>query len=269
MENVGLRAQRSKCQFGVHSVSFLGHRIDGEGVHPLPDKVNAIKKVPTPQKVRQLKSYLGLLSYYSKYLPDLSSVLAPLYQLLCKNTKWRWSEVESKAFEHSKNLLTSETLLVHWNPSLPLVLSCDASEVGIGAVLAHRYPDGSERPIAYTSRSLSKSEKNYAQLEKEGLSCVFGIKKFHMYLIGHHFKLYTDHKPLLALLLDLPLHKLLLAFADGRYSCLHMNTTWSSEILSHMPMLMLSADSPYLCVLQKESNHLRSYYSWITYQIHL
>ena len=200
LEKAGLRAQRSKCQFGVHSVSFLGHRIDGEGVHPLPDKVNAIKNAPTPQNVRQLKSYLGILSYYSKYLPNLSSTLAPLYQLLCKNTKWRWSEVESKAFEHSKSLLTSESLLVHWNPSLPLVLSCDASEVGIGAVLAHQYPDGSERPIGYASRSLSKSERNYSQLEKEGLSCVFGIKRFHMYLIGHHFKLYTDHKPLLALL---------------------------------------------------------------------
>ena len=193
LEKAGLRAQRSKCQFGVHSVSFLGHRIDGEGVHPLPDKVNAIKNAPTPQNVRQLKSYLGILSYYSKYLPNLSSTLAPLYQLLCKNNKWRWSEVESKAFEHSKSLLTSESLLVHWNPSLPLVLSCDASEVAIGAVLAHRYPDGSERPIGYASRSLSKSERNYSQLEKEGVSCVFGIKRFHMYLIGHHFKLYTDH----------------------------------------------------------------------------
>lgn len=96
LEKVGLRAKRSKCQFGVHSVLFLGHRIDSEGVHPLPDKVNTIKKAPTPQNVRQLKSYLGLLSYYSKYLPNLSSVLAPLYQLLCKNIKWRWSEVESK-----------------------------------------------------------------------------------------------------------------------------------------------------------------------------
>ena len=97
-------------------------------------------------------------------------------------------------------MLTSDTLLVHWNPSLPLVLSWYASEVGIGAVLAHKYPDGSERPIAYASCSLSTSEKNHTQLEKEGLSCVFGVKMFHMYLIGHHFKLYTDHQPLLALL---------------------------------------------------------------------
>ena len=104
------------------------------------------------------------------------------------------------AFHQSKELLTSTNLVTHYDPSLPLTLACDASAYGIGAVLAHRMPDGLERPVGYVSRTLTNAEQNYSQLEKEGLSCVFGIKKFHNYLFGRHFELVTDHKPLLGLL---------------------------------------------------------------------
>ena len=103
------------------------------------------------------------------------------------------------AFEASKELLTSAPLLVHFNPELELTLACDASAYGIGAVLSHKMPDGSEKPIGFASRSLSETEKKYPQIEKEGLACVFGVKKFHPYLYGHHFNLITDHKPLLTL----------------------------------------------------------------------
>ncbi len=100
----------------------------------------------------------------------------------------------------SKELLISHNLLIHFDSSLPLVLACDASQYGIGAVLAHRIPDGSERPIGYASRTLNLAEKNYSQLEKEGLACIFDVKRFYSYLFGHSFKLITDHKPLLGLL---------------------------------------------------------------------
>ena len=83
---------------------------------------------------------------------------------------------------------------------MDIVLACDASSYGVGAVLAHRMPDGSEQPVGYASRTLSPAERNYSQLEREGLACVFGIKRFHAYLFGHSFELVTDHKPLLALL---------------------------------------------------------------------
>ena len=200
LERSGLRAKKSKCLFMASSVSYLGHKIDAEGLHPLPDKLQAVKAAPTPRNVSELKSYLGLLTYYGKFLPNLSTRLQPLYQLLAKDCQWKWAKAQEKAFQESKNLLQSSQLLVHFDPQLPLILACDASAFGIGAVLAHRMPDGSEKPIGYASRTLNKAERNYSQLEKEGLSCVFGVKHFYSYLFGHLFELITDHKPLLGLL---------------------------------------------------------------------
>ena len=195
----GLRAKKDKCKFMVTSVTYLGHKIGAEGIHPLPEKVEAIKKAPNPTCVTELKAYLGLLTYYCKFLPNVATVVAPLYRLLRQDVPWQWSGDEERAFRRSKDLLTSSQLLVHFDPKLRVVLACDASAYGIGAVLAHRFSDGTEKPIAYASRTLSKAERNYSQLEKEGLACVYGVKKFHTYLFGHPFELITDHKPLLSL----------------------------------------------------------------------
>ena len=130
----------------------------------------------------------------------MADVLAPLYKLLRKDVQWQWTDTEEKAFQASKELLPSDSLLVHFNPDLDLLLMCAASSYGIGAVLAHHMPDGSERPIGYASCSLSAAQRNYSQLEREALALVFGVKRFHSFLFGHHFELVTDHQPLLALL---------------------------------------------------------------------
>ena len=195
-----LRIKKPKCKLMARSVHYLGHVIDSEGLHPLPEKVEAIVNAPTPQNVTELKSYLGLLTYYGKLLPNLSSRLTPLYQLLRKNETWKWTDAQDRAFNESKELLTSSLFLVHFNSELPLLLACDASAYGIGAVLAHRMSDGTEKPIAYASCTLNSAERGYSQLEKEGLSLVFGVKRFYPYLFGHSFTLVTDHKPLLGLL---------------------------------------------------------------------
>ena len=200
LEEVGLRAKREKCQFMLSSVPYLGYQIDERGLHPLPEKVKAIVEAPSPRNTQELKSYLGLLTYYCKFLPNLSTRLAPLYKLLRKGQPWHWRSKQKRAFKESKKLLTSAEFLVHFDPKLKLVLACDASAYGIGAVLAHRFPDGSERPIGYASRTLTQAERNYSQIEREGLACIFGVKRFHSYLFGHHFELITDHKPLLALM---------------------------------------------------------------------
>ncbi|XP_033637865.1 uncharacterized protein K02A2.6-like [Asterias rubens] len=200
LQSAGLRLKQEKCKFFAPEVVYLGHRINATGLHPTMEKVQAIKDAPVPRNVTELKSYLGILNYYAKFLPNLSSLIAPLHCLLRKDTRWSWDTAQDKAFRESKELLVSAQVLVHYNPEKELVLSCDASPYGVGAVLANRMADGTEHPIAYASRSLSPPERNYSQLDKEGLAMVFGVKKFHQYVYGRKFVISTDHKPLLGLL---------------------------------------------------------------------
>ena len=183
----------------VPAVEYLGHRIDASGVHTTSQKVEAILQAPAPQNPQQLQSFLGLLHYYGKFLPNLSTLLYPLNQLLKSNVKWRWSDCCQQAFQLAKEKLASAPVLAHYDPSQQLKLAADASHYGIGAVISHTYSDGSEKPIAYASRTLSNAEKNYAQVDKEALALVFGVQKFHNYLYGRQFVLVTDHKPLVTL----------------------------------------------------------------------
>ena len=201
LETAGVRLKQSKCAFMKSEVEFLGHRVTRHGVQPTEDKVRAVSRAPTPTNVSQLRSFLGLMNYYSRFLPNLSSTLAPLYLLLQKSSyaSWFWGTEQQKAFESAKAQLSSDTLLVYYCGDKPLLLSCDASSYGLGAVLSHRMEDGSEKPIAYASRTLAPAEKRYAQIEKEGLAIVFGVTKFRQYLLGREFTIISDHKPLLSL----------------------------------------------------------------------
>lgn len=200
LQSAGLRLRREKCSFMQKSCTYLGHYLDREGIHPTNDKVLAILNAPRPEDDTKLRSFLGLINYYHKFLKNLSFVLAPLHELLQKGAKWAWTDRHTQAFNQAKNLLLSSQVLVHFNPKLPLVLGCDASPYGVGAVLSHQMPDGMDKPIAYASRTLAPAEKNYAHLEREGLSIIFGLTKFHKYLYGRDFIIQTDHKPLLGLL---------------------------------------------------------------------
>ena len=162
LEQAGMRLKKNKCAFLLLQVDYLGHRISHSGLHPTEEKVRAIVEAPVPHNVSQLKSFLGMLNYYSKFLSNLSTVLAPLYNLLQKNAVWQWGTAQQTAFSEAKKLLVSSKVLVHFDADKPLFLSCDASPYGVGAVLSHKLDDGLEHPAAYASRSLMPAERKYS-----------------------------------------------------------------------------------------------------------
>ena len=141
----------------------------------------------------------GLVNYSNRFLPNLSTMLAPLHQLLWKQARWNWTTDCSTAFEKVKRLIASELVLTHFTPDRPLVLSCDASAYGLGVLLSHNGPGG-ERPIAFASQTLADSEQKYSPMEKEELALVWGIKRLEQYLLGNQFSLITDHQPLASIL---------------------------------------------------------------------
>ena len=194
LEEAGLRLKREKCTFIADEVVYLGHKIDQHGLHPIEDKVEAIQKARAPENVLELQAFLGLLNYYGRFLANLSTVLAPLHNLLCKGQKWFWGSQQQRSFQRAKELLLSAKVLAHYDPSKRILLQCDASNYGLGVVLSHVMEDGTERPVGFASRTLNAAEKNYSQLDKEGAAVMFALKKFHKHLYGRSFEIITDHK---------------------------------------------------------------------------
>ncbi|BHF75306.1 hypothetical protein SprV_0501840200 [Sparganum proliferum] len=199
VQEYGFRLRADKCQFFLDSIKYLGFVFDVNGRHPDPENIRPIQRMPAPKNVSQLRSFLGLISYYSAFLPSLHDARAPPNRLLQKDAPWCWSPDCEKAFAQLKSMLSSDLLLTHYDPTLPIVVAADASNHGVGAVISHTFPDGSEKAIMHASRTLTPAEKNYGQIEKEALALVFAVKKFHKLLYGRHFTLLTDHKPLLSI----------------------------------------------------------------------
>nr|XP_028571635.1 uncharacterized protein K02A2.6-like [Podarcis muralis] len=198
-QDAGLKVKKEKCQLGVPEVEFLGFLINADGIHPTPAKVKAIHSAPPPRCKQELQSFLGLLNFYHSFIPHKAATAEPLHQLLNKKAPWIWGCAQDTAFNAVKHLLSSDSVITHFNETKPVVLACDVSPYGIGAVLSHQLPDGREAPIEFYSRTLSSTECNYAQIDKEALAVVAGVNKFHNYIYGRHFTIVTDHKPLLGL----------------------------------------------------------------------
>ena len=196
----GLRLNIQKCVFMQDRLEYCGHILTKDGVQQSPDKIAAIVNAPAPTNVTQLRSILGLINFYRAHLPNVSTVLNPLNRLLKKNFKWCWNEECERAYAHVKQMIAADNCLMHFDPSLPLLLATDAGPDGIGCVMSNRLPAGDERPIFFASRTLTKAEQGYSQLDREGLAIVWSVKKMSDFLMGRHFTLITDNKPIAAIL---------------------------------------------------------------------
>lgn len=195
LREANLKLKLKKCKFGLKRITFLGHLITSEGVAPDPDKVKAITEIAEPTKVEELRSFLGLASYYRKFIRGFSEVAAPLTALLHQGTKFCFDQNCKNSFLKLKDLLVSSPILVYPDFSNEFTITTDASCLGLGAVLSQQR-DCAEHPVHYASRTLLKSEKNYTITELEALGVVWAVKYFRQYLAGKHFTIVTDHAAL-------------------------------------------------------------------------
>ncbi|XP_011883701.1 PREDICTED: uncharacterized protein K02A2.6-like, partial [Vollenhovia emeryi] len=202
MREYNFYLSKEKCELCRPHVEFLGHILSEKSIHTDPNKIAAIEIIQRPQNVTELKSFLGLVNFYNKFVPNFASFCEPLYRLTRNEVEWQWTSKCETAFNRVKSTLSGAPILTNFDPDLAIGISCDASSIGVGSVLFHRCQEGGkmiERPIAFASRVLSAAEKNYSQIEKEGLAIICALKKFYRYLCGRRFILITDHKPLLSM----------------------------------------------------------------------
>ena len=189
-----MKLNRDKCEFRKSSISYVGHVLTGQGCKPDPEKVRAVKEMPPPTNVKELQTLLGFVQYLAKFIANMSDITAPLRQLLEKDIQWHWDLEQQSAFDLLKDEMTNAPVLRFYDPKKQLVLSVDASSKGLGSVLLQE-----GQPIAYASRALTKSQQNYAQIEKETLAITFGCRKFHQYVYGREVIVESDQKPLQAI----------------------------------------------------------------------
>lgn len=189
------KIQMDKSEFLKLETAYLGHVISKDGIKPNPDKINAIQKYPMPKTPKEIKQFLGLLGYYRKFIPDFARITKPMTKCLKKTNKITFDTDYTNSFEKCKTLLTNDPILQYPDFNKEFILTTDASNLAIGAVLSQG-PVGSDKPICYASRTLNDSEINYSTIEKELLAIVWATKYFRPYLFGRKFKILTDHKPL-------------------------------------------------------------------------
>jgi len=194
-DKAGLKLNNEKCKFGFEKLPLFGYIVDKNGIKPDPEKTLAIKNYPKPLNIKQVRSFLGLCSYYRKFIKGFSNIAHPLNDLTKKEEAFEWKQQQEDAFRNLKDVLSNPPVLRHYNPQSKTLLHTDASNIGLGAVLVQN-DDGTERVISYASRTLLPAEKNYTTTEKECLAVLWAITKFRPYLYGRPFSVMTDHHAL-------------------------------------------------------------------------
>ncbi|EGT42489.1 hypothetical protein CAEBREN_28442 [Caenorhabditis brenneri] len=209
IQEYGFRVSLEKCAFAQSEITFLGFIIDGNGRRPDHKKTAVIRNMQAPVNQKQLGSFLGAITFYSRFVKNISELRGPLDHLMRKDSTWKWTETEQAAFEVLKDAVAKNTMLSHFHADWPIIIAADASQYGIGGVLSHITPEGVETPIAHFARTLTDTEQRYSQIEKEGLALIYTVTKCHKFVYGRKFRLQTDHRPLLAIFgshRDLPVH---------------------------------------------------------------
>ncbi|KAI4879857.1 hypothetical protein NFI96_004001 [Prochilodus magdalenae] len=245
LQEAGVTLRSEKCEFSKRHVKFLGQIIDAAGVRADPDKVRAVTDMKEPEDVSGVRRFLGMVNHLGIYLPNLAEKTQSLRDLLKKQNTFQWGHQQQRAFTDIKKELSSPPGLALYNSKAEAVVSADASSFGLGAVLLQKQGEGYLKPVAYSSRALTETEKRYAQIEKEALAITWACEWFSDYLVGIRFHVETDHKPLVPLLGSKSLDELppriqrlrmrLLAFC---YSISHVagKELATADVLSRAPL---------------------------------
>ena len=185
------KLNKEKCKVGLEEIKYLGHIFSKDGLKPDQSKIEAVRKMPTPECKKDVERFLGVVTYLAKFIPNMSKHTEPLRGLTRDDVEWQWKAEHQQAFNTMKTMLTEAPVLRYYDVKLPVTLSVDASKSGLGAVLLQEL-----KPVAYASRALTETEQRYAQIEKEMLAIVFGAERFHQYIYGREVDVQSDHKPL-------------------------------------------------------------------------
>lgn len=191
-----LTLNREKCKFCRKELRYLGYIVSGDGLRVDPDKIKAIVDIPVPRNPKEIRQFTGMASWYRRFIPNFASRMAPLTSLLKRRNRFDWTPESETAFQDIKSCLITAPILSCPDFSRPFTISCDASGVGIGAVLSQETEQG-ESVVAYASRTLTRQEQNFSATERECLAVIFAVEKFRPYVEGTKFTVVTDHYSLL------------------------------------------------------------------------